>query len=143
MLVTSAIVLCDAIEYMLTPFKKIGMPAHEIAMMMSIALSFIPTFSDEIDDIKKAQISRGSSIDDGGLIKRVRALLPLMIPMFANAFRHAEELAMAMESRCYTGGEGRSHYRVLKTTANDWITLALSIILLATSITLRLLPFAI
>jgi energy-coupling factor transport system permease protein len=118
-LTTSPLELTDGIEVALSPFKKIGVPAHEIAMMMSIALRFIPTLCDEADRIKKAQLSRGARLDEGNLVNRVKAMLPMLVPLFVSAFRRAEELAMAMDARCYRGGEGRTRLRVLKYDKDD------------------------
>ena len=116
---TSPIVLTDGIEHLLNPFKRIGVPAHELAMMMTIALRFIPTLIEEADKIMKAQMARGADFESGNLIKRAKAMVPLLVPLFVSAFRRAGDLAMAMESRCYRGGEGRTRLRVLKFTKND------------------------
>lgn len=118
-LTTSPIELTDGIESLLSPLKIIGFPAHEIAMMMSIALRFIPTLTEETDKIMKAQAARGAVFDEGGLIKRAKAIVPLLIPLFVSAFRRAEELAMAMEARCYHGGEGRTRLKILKFQGRD------------------------
>lgn len=118
-LTTSPIELTDGIESLLSPLKIIGFPAHEIAMMMSIALRFIPTLTEETDKIMKAQAARGAVFDEGGLVKRAKAIVPLLIPLFVSAFRRAEELAMAMEARCYHGGEGRTRLKILKFKYQD------------------------
>lgn len=118
-LTTSPIELTDGIESLLSPLKIIGFPAHEIAMMMSIALRFIPTLTEETDKIMKAQAARGAVFDEGGLVKRAKAIVPLLIPLFVSAFRRAEELAMAMEARCYHGGEGRTRLKILKFKYRD------------------------
>ena len=118
-LTTSPIELTDGIESLLSPLKIIGFPAHEIAMMMSIALRFIPILTEETDKIMKAQAARGAVFDEGGLIKRAKAIVPLLIPLFVSAFRRAEELAMAMEARCYHGGEGRTRLKILKFQGRD------------------------
>ncbi|MCL2633193.1 MAG: energy-coupling factor transporter transmembrane protein EcfT [Oscillospiraceae bacterium] len=118
---TSPIMLTDAIESLLSPLKKIKFPSHELAMMMTIALRYIPILIEETDRIMSAQKARGASLDTGGLIKRARALVPIMIPLFISAFKHANELAMAMECRCYTGGEGRTRLRQLRTSYLDVI----------------------
>ena len=110
---TSPIVLTDAIESLLRPFKKIGVPAHELAMMMTIALRFIPTLLEETDRIMKAQMSRGADFSSGNIMKRARNMLPILIPLFISAFRRADELALAMEARCYRGGEGRTRMNEL------------------------------
>ncbi len=116
---TSPIVLTDAIESLLSPLAKIRFPAHELAMMMTIALRMIPTIIEETDKIMSAQKARGAQLDSGGIIKRVKALVPVLIPLFLSAFRRAEELAMAMESRCYRGGKGRTRLRRLHITGED------------------------
>ena len=118
-LTTSPIALTDGLEYLLTPFKKIHVPAHEIAMMMTIALRFIPTLLDETDKIMKAQSARGASIDSGSLLSRAKAMVPILIPLFISAFRRADELATAMECRCYRGGENRTRLYELKFSGID------------------------
>ena len=120
-LTTSPVSLSDAIEILLSPLKKIHFPAHELAMMMTIALRFIPTLLEETDKIMKAQMARGADFESGNLISRAKAMVPLLVPLFVSAFRRAGDLAMAMESRCYHGGEGRTRLRVLKITRHDWI----------------------
>ena len=120
-LTTSPIALSDGIELLLSPLKKIGFPSHELAMMMTIALRFIPTLLEEADKIMKAQMARGADFESGNLIARAKAMVPLLVPLFVSAFRRAGDLAMAMESRCYHGGENRTRLRVLKITGNDWI----------------------
>ena len=118
---TSPITLTDGLEQMLNPLKKIRVPVHEFAMMMSIALRFIPTLIEETDKIMSAQKSRGADFETGGLVKRAKAILPLIIPLFISAFRRAYELATAMESRCYNGGEGRTRMKVMKMVVRDYI----------------------
>ncbi|MDN5353191.1 MAG: energy-coupling factor transport system permease protein [Clostridiales bacterium] len=118
-LTTSPIELTDGIEYLLTPFKRIGLPAHELAMMMTIALRFIPTLLEETDKIMKAQMARGADFESGNLMNRAKALIPLLVPLFISAFRRADELAMAMEARCYRGGEGRTRMKVLQFSRRD------------------------
>ena len=113
-LTTSPILLTDGIERLLNPFRRLGVPAHELAMMMTIALRFIPTLLEESDMIMKAQMARGADFESGNLIKRAKSLIPILVPLFVSAFRRADELAMAMESRCYRGGENRTHMRQLK-----------------------------
>ncbi|MCE1247178.1 MAG: energy-coupling factor transporter transmembrane protein EcfT [Firmicutes bacterium] len=126
---TSPIQLTDAMENLLAPFKKIGIPAHELAMMMTIALRFIPVLIEETDKIFKAQRSRGARFGRGGIIEKAKSLLPILVPLFVHAFKHAEDLAAAMESRCYRGGEGRTRLRQLKITALDgWAFLFCGII---------------
>ena len=118
-LTTSPLDLTDAIERLLAPFKKIGVPAHEIAMMMTIALRFIPTLIEEMDRIMKAQQSRGAEFTEGNLLNRAKGIVPLIVPLFVSAFRRADELAMAMEARCYRGGEGRTRMKVLRFCPRD------------------------
>ena len=130
-LTTRPIGLTDGIEALLSPFKKIGLPAHELAMMMTIALRFIPTLLEETDKIMKAQMARGADFESGNLISRAKAMVPLLVPLFVSAFRRAGDLAMAMESRCYHGGEGRTRLRVLKVTKNDWLACGAMAALLA------------
>ena len=120
---TSPIALTDGLETILGPLKKIKLPIHELAMMMSIALRFIPTLIEETDKIMSAQKARGADFETGGLIKRVKAILPLVIPLFISAIRRAEELATAMESRCYHGGEGRTRMKVLRFASHDVLAL--------------------
>jgi len=120
---TSPITLTDGLERMLNPLKKIKLPVHEFSMMMSIALRMIPTLIEETDKIMSAQKSRGADFETGGLIKRAKAILPLIIPLFISAFRRADELATAMESRCYRGGEGRTKMTVLMFSGRDFIAL--------------------
>lgn len=122
-LTTSPVALSDAIEILLGPLKKIHFPTHELAMMMTIALRFIPTLLDETDKIMKAQMARGADFESGNLISRAKSMVPLLVPLFVSAFRRAGDLAMAMESRCYRGGEGRTRFRVLKMTRADALAL--------------------
>lgn len=118
-LTTSPVALSDGLEMLLSPLKKIHFPAHELAMMMTIALRFIPTLLEETDKIMKAQKARGADFESGNLLARAKAMVPLLVPLFVSAFRRAGDLAMAMESRCYHGGEGRTRLRVLRLTRND------------------------
>ena len=127
---TSPIVLTDAIERLLKPFARLGMPVHELAMMMTIALRFIPTLIEETDKIMNAQKARGAMLDSGKLKERIRAMAPVLIPLFISAFRRAEELAMAMECRCYRGGDGRTRLKVLRMQKTDWLVLAVCIVAL-------------
>lgn len=120
---TTPMALTDGIELLLSPLKCLGVPAHELAMMMTIAIRFIPTLLEETDKVMKAQISRGANFQSGGLIKRAKGLVPLLVPLFISAFRRAEELALAMEARGYRGGNGRTRLRVLKMTVSDGIAL--------------------
>ena len=118
-LTTSPVALSDGIEMLLSPLKIVRFPAHELAMMMTIALRFIPTLIEEADKIMKAQMARGADFESGNLLKRAKAMIPLLVPLFVSAFRRAGDLAMAMEARCYHGGEGRTRLRVLRYTHND------------------------
>ena len=118
---TSPIALTDGLEQLLSPLKKIKFPAHEFSMMMTIALRFIPTLIEETDKIMSAQKARGADFSTGSLVKRAKALIPVMIPLFISAFRRAAELAAAMECRCYHGGEGRTRMNVLRYRASDHI----------------------
>lgn len=135
-LTTSPIELTDGIEYLLSPFKKIGLPAHELAMMMTIALRFIPTLLEETDKIMKAQMARGADFESGNIMNRAKALIPLLVPLFISAFRRADELAMAMEARCYRGGEGRTRLKVLKYSRLDLYGSFVMVIYIASCIAL-------
>ncbi len=128
---TSPIILTDAIERLLAPLNKVRFPVHELAMMMTIALRFIPTLIEETDKIMSAQKARGADMESGGLVKRAKALIPVLIPLFVSAFRRAEELALAMECRCYQGGDGRTRLRELRSSSKDYIAMALSFVFLA------------
>ena len=112
-LTTSPIALTDGMETLMRPLGKIGFPAHEISMMMSIALRFIPTLMEETEKIRRAQMARGADFESGGLIQRAKSMVPLLVPLFVSAFRRADELAMAMEARCYRGGKGRTKMKQL------------------------------
>ncbi len=129
-LTTSPIALTDGIEHILNPFKRIGVPAHELAMMMTIALRFIPTLLEETDKIMKAQIARGADFESGNLISRAKGLVPLLVPLFISSFRRADELAMAMEARCYRGGENRTRMKELKTQGKDYFGLSIGLLLI-------------
>ncbi|MBK5251347.1 MAG: energy-coupling factor transporter transmembrane protein EcfT [Peptostreptococcaceae bacterium] len=118
-LTTSPIELTDGIEKLLGPFKKIGVPAHELAMMMTIALRFIPTILEETDKIMKAQMARGADFESGNIVKRAKSLIPLLVPLFIGAFRRADDLATAMEARCYRGGKSRTRMKQLKFNRGD------------------------
>jgi energy-coupling factor transport system permease protein len=137
-LTTSPVDLTDGMESILQPFTRFGLPSHELAMMTSIALRFLPTFMDEAIRIKHAQESRGAIFDAGGPIARLKLVVPLLAPLFASAFRHADTLSMAMESRCYNGGEGRVCARQLKVRRADLVALALTAFLVIGLVTLRL-----
>jgi len=120
-LTTSPIQLTDGIEALLRPFKVIKVPAHDIAMMMTIALRFIPTLAEEMDKIMKAQKARGADLDTGGLLKRAKSLLPILVPLFVSAFKRADELATAMEARCYRGDVGRTRMKIMRLARADWV----------------------
>ncbi len=123
--------LTDGLERLMGPLRKIKVPVHEISMMMSIALRFIPILMEETDKIMKAQMARGADFESGGLIKRARSLIPLLVPLFVSAFRRANDLAMAMEARCYRGGEGRTKMKPLKYRTRDMLAYLVLIIYVA------------
>ncbi|SHH84310.1 energy-coupling factor transport system permease protein [Clostridium collagenovorans DSM 3089] len=137
-LTTSPIELTDGIEALLKPFKKIGLPAHELAMMMTIALRFIPTLMDETDKIMKAQKARGADFENGSLIERGKNLMPLLVPLFISSFRRADELSVAMESRCYRGGNGRTRMKQLKLCNKDYIAIITFTIFILVTLCTRL-----
>ncbi len=126
---TSPIQLTDGIERLLNPFKGIGVPAHELAMMMTIALRFIPTLLEETERIMKAQTARGADFETGSLVQRAKNMIPLLVPLFISAFRRADELAIAMEARCYRGGENRTRMKELTVTYRDYLGVGAVIIL--------------
>ncbi|MBR2024625.1 MAG: energy-coupling factor transporter transmembrane protein EcfT [Clostridia bacterium] len=128
---TTPIELTDGIETGLAPLKKIKIPIHEFAMMMTIALRFIPTLIDETSKIMNAQKSRGADFSSGGLIKKAKALIPIIIPLFVSAFRRADELATAMECRCYHGGNGRTRMKILKMKFRDYFMIFISLAMMA------------
>ena len=134
---TSPIVMTDGIEHLLNPFKRIGVPAHELAMMMTIALRFIPTLLEETDRIMKAQTARGANFTSGSLLQRGKNLIPLLVPLFVRAFRRADDLATAMEARCYRGGEGRTRMNELSYTYRDGIAMAAVLIVTAVLAVMR------
>ncbi|WP_024621790.1 energy-coupling factor transporter transmembrane component T family protein [Metaclostridioides mangenotii] len=136
-LTTSPIELTDGIERLLKPFNKLGLPVHELAMMMTIALRFIPTLLDETDKIMKAQMSRGADFESKNIINRAKNLVPLLVPLFVSAFRRADELAMAMEARCYRGGENRTKMREIVMTKADYIAWVIQFIYLIAIIATR------
>jgi energy-coupling factor transport system permease protein len=136
-LTTSPIELTDGIEKLLNPFKKIGIPAHELAMMMTIALRFIPTLIDETDKIMKAQMARGADFESGNILTRAKNLIPLLVPLFISSFRRADELAMAMEARCYRGGEGRTRMKQLRITYRDVVAIFIFLIFLVISVSCK------
>ena len=134
---TSPISLTDGLERLLNGLKKLHVPVHELAMMMSIALRFIPTLIEETDKIMSAQKARGGDFESGNLIQKAKALIPILVPLFISAFRRADELATAMECRCYHGGEGRTKLHVLKYERRDYIALVLGVLVLALVLALR------
>ena len=134
---TSPISLTDGLERLLGGLKKVHVPVHELAMMMSIALRFIPTLIEETDKIMCAQRARGADFDSGNLIQKAKAMIPILVPLFISAFRRADELATAMECRCYHGGEGRTKLHVLKYESRDYVALVLGVLVLAAVIVLR------
>jgi energy-coupling factor transport system permease protein len=125
-LTTSPMQLTDGMESLMKPLTKIKFPVHEMAMMMSIALRFIPTLAEETDRIMKAQMARGAEFDSGNLIKKAKNMVPLLVPLFISAFKRADELALAMESRCYKGGEGRTKMKILRFAPRDFVALGLT-----------------
>jgi len=129
-LTTSPISLTDGMEHLLRPLKKIGFPAHEISMMTTIALRFIPTLIEETDKIMKAQMARGADFESGNIFVRAKALVPLLVPLFISAFRRADELAMAMESRCYRGGENRTRMNTLKAKKRDLLAILITLLMI-------------
>lgn len=133
---TAPVALADAIEDLLSPLKRLRFPAHEVAMMMTIALRFIPTLYEEAQKIMKAQAARGSDASDGGLVRRARAMVPVMVPLTIGAFRRADELAEAMESRGYSGGEGRTRYRELRFRPRDALAILITLAILGMGILL-------
>ncbi len=126
---TSPLKLTDAMETLMNPLKRVGIPAHELAMMMTIALRFVPTLIEETDKIMKAQQSRGANFSSGPLMERIRNVVPIIVPLFISAFRRADELAMAMEARCYRGGIGRTRMKELMTSMTDYMAVAISLVL--------------
>lgn len=131
--------LTDGMEEGLRPLSGIGVPVHEIAMMMSIALRFIPLLAEEADKIKKAQMARGADFEEGGLIQKAKGLIPILVPLFVSAFRRANDLALAMEARCYHGGEGRTKMKPLKYKSADYGTYVVILVFLAIIIVVRVL----
>lgn len=131
---TAPVALADGIEDLLSPLKKVRFPAHEVAMMMTIALRFIPTLDEEARKITAAQAARGADFGEGGPMHRARALVPILIPLIVGAFRRADDLAEAMESRGYKGGEGRTRYRELRFRTRDAVALAVAILILAAGV---------
>ena len=138
---TSPILLTDGLEKLLRPLKKLNFPVHELSMMMSIALRFIPTLIQETDKIISAQKARGADFDSGNLIQKAKALVPVLVPLFVSSFRRADELAVAMECRCYHGGEGRTRLHVLHFASRDYVALVLGCVITAAVIILARLGF--
>ena len=138
---TSPIALTDALERMLNPLKKLHVPVHDLAMVMSIALRFIPTLIEETDKIMSAQKARGADFESGNLIQKAKALVPVLVPLFVSSFRRADELAVAMECRCYHGGEGRTRLHVLHFASRDYVSLVLGCVITAAVIILARLGF--
>ena len=134
---TSPIALTDGLELLMSPLKKLKVPVHEMTMMMSMALRFIPTLISETDKIMSAQKARGADFETGSLVQRAKALLPILVPLFVSAFKRADELAVAMESRCYHGGEGRTRMKQLRMQTRDYIALALGAMFLAVMFVLK------
>ena len=128
---TSPISLTDGLESLLNPLKAIRLPVHELSMMMCIALRFIPTLIEETDKIMSAQKARGADFENGSLLDRVKALVPILVPLFISAFRRADELATAMECRCYQGGEGRTKMKLLRFSYHDFVSLGSGVLLVA------------
>ena len=134
---TSPMALTDGLEILMGPLKKIKVPVHEITLMMSMALRFIPTLIEETDKIMSAQKARGADFETGGLVKRAKALVPVLVPLFVSAFRRADELATAMECRCYNGGEGRARLKKLEMARRDYIALILGVVFAAGIIAMK------
>ena len=134
---TSPIALTDGLELLMSPLKLIKVPVHEMTIMMSMALRFIPTLIEETDKIMSAQKARGADFETGSLVSRAKALLPILVPLFVSAFRRADELAIAMESRCYHGGQGRTRMKQMKFAGIDYAALTLSVLFLAGIIVLK------
>jgi energy-coupling factor transport system permease protein len=134
---TSPIALTDGLESLMNPLKKIKVPVHELAMMMCIALRFIPTLIEETDKIMSAQKARGADFESGNLIERAKALVPILVPLFIGAFRRADELATAMECRCYQGGEGRTKMKLLRYSRRDMVAFLIGAVLLAAVFALK------
>ena len=135
---TSPVMLTDAMERVMRPLKVFRFPVHELAMMMTIALRFIPTLIDETDKIINAQKARGADFETGNIVRRAKALIPILIPLLISAFRRAEELADAMECRCYQGGEGRTRYKVYSFSWRDWVALGIMLLAMAAVILMQI-----
>ena len=128
---TSPIALTDGLEALMSPLKKLKVPVHELSMMMCIALRFIPTLIEETDKIMNAQKARGADFESGSIMDRAKALIPILVPLFISAFRRADELATAMECRCYQGGEGRTKMKLLRYHREDFVTFGIGLIIVA------------
>ena len=139
-LATKPMSLTDGLDSLLSPLKKIGFPSHEITMMLTIAIRFIPTLMDETDKIMKAQTARGADFESGGLKEKAKALIPLLVPLFVSAFRIASDLAMAMEARCYRGGEGRTRMNPMRFAGRDIAAFAMMAVYFAAVIVIGKLP---
>lgn len=137
---TSPIMLTDAIERLMSPLKKVRFPVHELAMMMTIALRFIPTLVEETDKIMSAQKARGADIEGGGIKQKVKSMIPILVPLFVSSFKRANELATAMECRCYRGGEGRTRLKTLKTAPRDYVAVVIMLALFAGVIVMNCFP---
>ena len=137
---TSPLALTDALETLMQPAKRVGVPAHEIAMMMTIALRFVPTLIEEADKIMKAQMARGADFESGGMFQRAKAMVPILVPLFVSAFRRANELATAMEARCYRGGEGRTKMKPLRYEKRDFLAYGFMLFYLLLCVGSRFLP---
>ena len=135
---TSPIALTDAIERLLSPLKKLKFPVHAFSMMMTIALRFITTLIEETDKIIAAQKARGADMESGNLIQRAKALIPILVPLFVSAFRRAEELATAMECRCYRGDIGRTKMKQLHLSGKDWLAMSITLVFFAGSIAMKI-----
>ena len=127
-LTTSPLRLTDGLEALLSPLRRFHVPVHELSMMMTIALRFVPTLLDELDRIMKAQKARGADFEHGSIVRRMRAIVPVLVPLFLSAFRRADELAMAMEARCYRGGEGRTQMKELRAGRLDYAAIAVFVL---------------
>jgi energy-coupling factor transport system permease protein len=134
---TSPVELTDGLERLLRPFRRLGLPAHELAMMMTIALRFIPTLLEETEKIIKAQMARGAEFDRGNVLQRARAFVPVLVPLMISAFRRSEELALAMEARCYRGGEGRTRMYELRWRRADLVAFVLMAAAAAAVVSIR------
>jgi energy-coupling factor transport system permease protein len=136
-LTTSPISLTDGLESLLKPFERVGVPAHELAMMMTIALRFIPTLMEEAERVMKAQMARGADFESGNMMQRARSLVPLLVPLFVSAFRRADDLALAMEARCYRGGEKRTRMKQLRAGYRDAVASAFTLLMVCGVVYLR------